>query len=424
MNSSKRLWLIIGPVILAFVILVALLLSPLNFSKPSSATQRRAAVSLSPQVFKGRQIKKTALAGHYVPFFGSSELARMDPLHPSVLAEKYHRNYRPFLLGAAGTQSLTQYYMMQTISTQMQHKKAVFIISPQWFVKKGARPDAFTFYYSKLQTVDWLQQEQNNSMDRYAAKRLLAMPSGRSDRAITRMLKKVAGGRALSNYDRLQLSIQALMLTHEDQLFSDIGLDNNIAKIDRGVKQLPASQSTSALEQTADRLGQAGTTNNDLGISNHFYATRLRGHIKQLKGAQRHLDYRQSPEYSDFELVLNQFAQTHTEVLFVLPPINQKWADYTGLNMDMIDQTNAKIKHQLATQGFNHVLDLSHDGGEPYFMEDTIHLGWRGWLAVDQGVRPFLANQHATTKYHINSRYYSTDWQQLDPTTTNLEQFK
>ena len=70
------------------------------------------------------------------------------------------------------------------------------------------------------------------------------------------------------------------------------------------------------------------------------------------------------------------------------------------------------------------MLDLSQDGGQPYFMEDTIHLGWRGWVAVDKGVRPFMANKQAKPQYHINTRYYSKDWQQLDPTTQNLTSFK
>ncbi|MCF6161664.1 D-alanyl-lipoteichoic acid biosynthesis protein DltD [Furfurilactobacillus milii] len=424
MNSSKRLWLIIGPVITAFIILLLLLLSPINFAHNSAETERRAAVSLAPQVFKGRQIKKQALAGKYVPFFGSSELSRMDPLHPSVLAQKYHRNYRPFLLGAAGTQSLTQYYSMQTIDTQMKNKKAVFIISPQWFVPQGARPDAFGFYYSKLQTVGWLQQIQNTKMNRYAAQRLLEMPSGHSDHAIAQMLRKVAKGKPLSNYNRLQLSVSALILSHEDQLFSDYRLGHNLSKIDKGVKQLPDSQSYAALDKTATTLGKENTTNNSLGIKNSFYSNRLRGHVAELKGEQAKFDYRKSPEYSDFELVLNQFAQTHTDVLFILPPINERWAKYTGLNREMIDQTNNKIKQQLSSQGFNNVLDLSQDGGQPYFMEDTIHLGWRGWVAVDKGVRPFMANKQAKPQYHINTRYYSKDWQQLDPTTQNLTSFK
>lgn len=424
MSASKRLWLIIGPVIAAFIILVALLLSPINFASNSKSVERKAAVSLAPQVFKGRQIKKQALAGDYVPFFGSSELARMDPMHPSVLAERYDRNYRPFLLGSRGTQSLTQYYTMQTISTQMKQRKAVFIISPQWFVAQGTRKDAFSFYYSKLQTVDWLQQVQGTKMDRYAAKRLLEMPSGHSDHAIANMLRKVAKGHALSNYNRLQLSLRGLILSHEDQLFSDYQLGHNVNKVEKAADQLPKSQSYAALDKTATKLGEEHTTNNNLGIDNGFYNTRLKGHVADLKGEQKTFDYRKSPEYSDFQLVLSQFAKTHTEVLFVLPPINEKWASYTGLDMNMVDQTNAKIKQQLTSQGFNHIDDLSHDGGQPYFMQDTIHLGWRGWLAMDKRVKPFLATKKGSTNYHINNNFYSKDWQQLAPTDQNLAQPK
>ena len=36
------------------------------------------------------------------------------------------------------------------------------------------------------------------------------------------------------------------------------------------------------------------------------------------------------------------------------------------------------------------IADLSTKGNQPYFMEDTIHLGWRGWLAADEYIQPFL----------------------------------
>ncbi len=51
----------------------------------------------------------------------------IDPLHPSVLAEKYHRSYRPFLLGGPGSQSLAQYLGMQGTAKQLKDKKAVVI---------------------------------------------------------------------------------------------------------------------------------------------------------------------------------------------------------------------------------------------------------------------------------------------------------
>lgn len=48
-----------------------------------------------------------------------------------------------------------------------------------------------------------------------------------------------------------------------------------------------------------------------------------------------------------------------------------------------------KIKFQLNSQGFNRIADFVNQAGTNYFMEDTIHLGWKGWLAADQQIRPF-----------------------------------
>lgn len=84
---------------------------------------------------RDNQLSKPLLK-NYVPFYGSSELSRMDALHPSVLAYKYKRNYRPFLLGGPGSQSLTHFFTMQETVNQLSNKKAVFIISPQWFTKQ------------------------------------------------------------------------------------------------------------------------------------------------------------------------------------------------------------------------------------------------------------------------------------------------
>ncbi len=48
------------------------------------------------------------------------------------------------------------------------------------------------------------------------------------------------------------------------------------------------------------------------------------------------MSYVKSPEYSDFQLMLNQFANDHTNVLFIIPPINAKWQKYTGMSSAML----------------------------------------------------------------------------------------
>ncbi|MCT6902506.1 MAG: D-alanyl-lipoteichoic acid biosynthesis protein DltD, partial [Lactobacillus sp.] len=64
-----------------------------------------------------------------------------------------------------------------------------------------------------------------------------------------------------------------------------------------------------------------------------------------------------------------------------------------------------------ASQGFDNVTDLSKRGGEQYFMEDTIHLGWRGWVAVDRAVKPFMAQANVPHNYNIHNYFYSKKWQ-------------
>jgi Protein involved in D-alanine esterification of lipoteichoic acid and wall teichoic acid (D-alanine transfer protein) len=57
-------------------------------------------------------------------------------------------------------------------------------------------------------------------------------------------------------------------------------------------------------------------------------------------------------------------------------------------------------------------------------MQDTIHMGWRGWVAADTKIKPFFARGYQEPTYHINDNYLSKKWQNLIPTDKNLKNFK
>lgn len=421
MKLKKQLFQIFGPLVLAAVILTVLLISPFKFRTFDQKTIREAAVSQSANVFKGTAIKKQALEDGYVAFMGSSEFSRMDPMHPSVLAQKYHRNYRPFLLGSAGSQSLSQFWGMQGINQQLKNKKVVFVISPQWFVKKGIDKNAFGMYYSNLQAVTWLKTAKDTVMDRYAASRLLDMPSSHTDKLIEQCLLQIAAGQKLTASEKIYLDLKYNELTHEDQLFSTVGMSDRVKKIDKAAAQLPSNYNYQELDTIAYHMGVDNTTNNRFHVKNSFWNKKLKKNVDHLKNEQSDFNYVSSPEFGDFQLVLNQFAKDHTNVLFVIPPINARWAEYTGLKMSMINQFNDKIKYQLQKQGFNNIVDLTDDGKEPYFMEDTIHLGWRGWLRMDKAVDPFLTEKQKQPEYHIDNYFYGNSWQKMQG--EQLDQF-
>ncbi|MFC6315674.1 D-alanyl-lipoteichoic acid biosynthesis protein DltD [Lapidilactobacillus achengensis] len=414
MKAGKQLWRTFGPVLVAVIAALALFATPWRGLKINSQTLKEATVSLSTNVYRGEKIKDVALNDNYVPFIGSSELSRMDAMHPSVLAAKYKRGYQTLLLGGPGSQSLNHYFTIQEMSAQLRNKKVVYVISPQWFTPKGQRPDAFGYYYSALQATDWLLQAKNTKADRYAAQRLLAMPSGTSSLLIENATKKIAAGRRLSAVEKLMLTQKQVILKNEDALFSTLDLDNNWEHIKQETKKLPATDNERLLNQVAVKQAQQETTNNEFNIKDSFFKKELRGgrRLPRLKDSQVRFDYRRSPEYADFQLVLQQLAALNCQVEFVLPPINQRWVDYTGLNMTMWRQTTKKIKQQLLNQGFTNIDDLSEDGNQAYYMEDTIHIGWRGWLRMDQSVRPFLTETQAQPDYQISDYYLSPAWQQ------------
>ena len=172
----KRLWQIFGPVICALVLVVVVIYAYPQGRKYSYEAEKRSAVTLTNENFKSRTNKTTALSDQnhrFVPYFGSSEWLRFDALHPAVLAEKYDRNYRPYFIGQRGAASLNQYLGMQQMLPELQNGTAVYVLSPQWFTKKGYNSAAFQQFFNNDQLSSFLSQNQTDANSQYAAERIL-----------------------------------------------------------------------------------------------------------------------------------------------------------------------------------------------------------------------------------------------------------
>ncbi|MGM0219809.1 D-alanyl-lipoteichoic acid biosynthesis protein DltD [Enterococcus sp. AZ126] len=418
MSMKKKLFGIFGPLLTAAVLLSIFFFAPFKIDLDSKQVLADASTSMATNVLRGNAIKNKAIGSkEYIPFFGSSELSRISPFHPSVLAEKYDRNYRPFLLGAPGTQSLTQALMMQSMGENLSHKKVVFIISPQWFVKDGVTDDYFNAYYSELQTYQWVSDLKKVTPDDiYLATRLMDFPKVKEDKRLDSALNDIIAGKLPSTSDKEYIDWMINLFSREDELFGKIGMISKENEIEKAKKHLPNAYNVTELDQLAAKIGQKATNNNSLEISNSFYAKRLKNKLNRLENSQTKLDYRFSPEFSDLQLVLSQLAQDNAEVLFIIPPVNKRWSDFTGLSQEMLQDFSKKVKYQLTSQGFNNIADFTKDSDKQYFMADTIHLGWRGWLAADQRIEPFLEKKSTEApKYKLDESFYSKEWQQKEP---------
>lgn len=413
----KRLWLIFGPLFLAsFLVLLLIYFYPGNQSH-NLLEEKHSAAAISTESFKERSQKIRALSDpnmRFIPFFGSSEWIRFDSMHPAVLAEKYNRSYRPYFLGQAGAASLNQYFGMQQILPEIENKQAVFVISPQWFTEEDYEPAFFQNYFNNDQLTAFLENQSGDTAAKHAAIRLLKQ---NPNVALKGIVQKLSKGEELSEVDQVAINIFARFNERQASLFGQFSIRGKLKykeHVENYLKDLPDQFSYQELEKIARKDAEANTTNNDMGMENHFYTREVKKDLKKWEGYQKNYSFLKSSEYNDLQLVLNQFAKSKVNVLFVIQPVNKKWMDYTGLREDMYQHAVEKIRYQLESQGFTNIADFSKNGGDPYFVKDTIHLGWLGWLAFDKAVEPFLSNPTPAPTYHLNERFFSKDWATYD----------
>ena len=413
----KRLWLIFGPVFIAGLLVLLLIFFYPSTRSHNLTEEKYSAASISAESFKERSQKVRALTDpdmRFIPFFGSSEWMRFDNMHPAVLAEKYNRSYRPYFMGQAGAASLSQYFGMQQITSELENKQAVFVISPQWFTKEDHDPTIFQTYFNNDQLTAFLENQSGDAASQFAANRLLKQNPGISLKGI---VEKLAKNEQLSDLDHSIITASAEFNEKQAALFEQFSIRGRLSykdHVEKYLGTLPDQFSYEELEAIARKEGEENTTNNDLGVENHFYNTQLKKDLKKWEGSQKNFNFLKSPEYNDLQLVLDQFAKSKVNVIFVFQPVNKKWMDYTGLSEEMYQHTVEKIRYQLESQGFTNIADFSKDGDEPYFVKDTIHIGWLGWLAFDKVVNPFLSNPTTAPNYQMNDRFFSQDWANYD----------
>ncbi|WP_057887518.1 D-alanyl-lipoteichoic acid biosynthesis protein DltD [Companilactobacillus mindensis] len=411
---KKKLWMIFGPVIVAIAALLILLWAPINFKTVTPAKVQQAATSLDIRVLKGESVKNAAEKENYIPIIGSSELSRMDPFHPSSMAQKYHWKNKPFLQGNPGTASLTQAMNVGGM-TNLKGNKAVFIISPQWFTKSGVPSDAFKYFLSPLQLTGFIlnSDQGDRAMNKYVAGRILDLGVSKGpieDDALERISK----GQQITSFQRFYIkNFARSSLQSQDDLFGALSMNDHEGQINEAASKLPDTYDYKHLNKLATKMAKEHSTDNDFQIGNSFYNKELKKRMDTYRNAHRHVTYTHSPEYNDFQALLYMFAQNHTEVMFVIQPINPYWVKYTGMPMSSITNFDTKIKYQLKSQGFNNIVDLSNVKNPNYIAEDTIHMGWRGWLMLDHHLKGFYKDKKANpknTQYKMDSYFLTDTW--------------
>ena len=388
-----------SPMIFAFLTLVILMMIPNSWIAQFISKQRvyEAATELNPCMFQGKYIQSKMLVDNrYLPIYGSSELSRLDAFHPSNYFQENKDGFIPFLIGRGGSISIIHFLNFAEHTQQLKGKKIVFILSPQWFQPRGADEPHFVPNYSTVQGYDLaFNKTIDPKIKKQAIKRLLKFTPVKNDQILSILYNAEISNNPWIKQEALLVRPLAYayrgVLEKKDLYYSLLG---EIPK-HREIKWQVRNKSWAQLKKQADLEGKKQSRHNPFCVLYSWYKKiKIKGPL--LRNSQRGASYGRSVEYYDFDLMLDLLKESGAKPLFISIPVNGRWYDYTGFPKKGRIAYYKRIKHQVEAKGFP-IADFSGHEYDPYFMKDTMHIGWKGWVYVDKAIKDFYDAKAKTT---------------------------
>lgn len=323
--------------------------------------------------------------------FGSSELGSLlQPFHPEYFYAGKRDGFQVNIIGRGYSQSLIHTVNMGALGEDLKGKKVVFIISPQWFSEKGLMPKDFGSNFSKYQFYELMF---NKDIDKSIKIRLAARVGKIAGEAgelgdIKTFCDLYAGDNILSN-TLLSLMMpyykfEQYLLSINDKIKTDKVLNDYTGK----AQNIPAENTLFNWDEEKQKAVEAGkneASNNEFLIENGYYDMYIRGNISNSKDSYKGSSYTESPEYDDLILFLDICKSLEVKPLVVSVPVNGKWYDYCGFDKKDRDTYYKKLNQIVTSYGFQ-MADFSGYEYEDYFLKDVMHLGWKGWVYVDEAI--------------------------------------
>lgn len=354
---------------------------------------------------KERNNSITALKEIYqadaMPVFGSSELFSMfGPGYPSNLFHYGNSDFNMILYGQGGMQSLEHAIALAALADHMPDGKVVLIVSPQWFTVDSVSPDAFASCFSERMYKGFV----TNPHISYDTKRWIA------DRAEA-ILKEADP----AQYDRVCLYDQVYLEKSVDpakflnvvgwDMLQDTQTKRKTAIWGETLENTATEPAVKAAEIDYAELlkqsqveGEAACTNNRFYIEDSYYDLYIASKVELMENSSEGVSYQESPEYWDLELFLKVCKETGIQPLIVNVPVHGSWYDYIGFDREGCRVYYQKIRDLCRTYDAA-ILDFSEKEYEPYFLKDIMHLGWKGWVYLDEGVYRFSQNPGTVIEY-------------------------
>lgn len=335
---------------------------------------------------KGLAFMRRSAAHGDIFLLGSSELEIHVPQHPNYFFPNQQAPWQVFPSGRAYAQSLQEAIRLGALPKEvMRGQKIVLITSLQWFSSPEIIKAGQQARFSELQYYHTLQNPAlSKETKTYLAQRMSGFLEGNN------LFKQAL------LYSRLTLSEQPqdkLVLTLMKPYYAGLKYyltlrdkwnTYKLIKEQPSYKAVPPRQVNWPQEYArAAEEGKLCCTNNKFFTENAYYDRWLKKNIDYVKGKSDKVDLLTGKEWDDLECLLKLCRENGIDLYVVIMSTNGYYYDYTGMSK----ATRAAFYTQLTRVLQNYqvqYLNLQDKEYVPYFYYDVMHLGWKGWLYVDE----------------------------------------
>lgn len=334
---------------------------------------------------KGKVLLGKSINNDELIMIGSSELGADVPQNPVNMFPNQDLQTNVNRVGRAYAQSLVNSFKIGSLDINGEDK-VVLIVSLQWFLNDDIDKKGTQSNFSELQFYKYMNDTSITVEDkRYLCERLVKLLSGEATVGRAYLYARLYNSdnilleglfNALRPYYWLRENFLVLKDKHDayNYLKQNHYVQKNIMNIDWEKEKIRAYE-----------MGREKCTNNDFYVNDEYYDRYLRNRIGTLKNSSEKVNLMNSKEFTDYELFLKTCKSKNIKPYIVFMSTNGYYYDYIGINKNKRDEFYNKLADITQQYGVDY-LDLRDMEYEPYFYADVMHLGWRGWLYVNEQI--------------------------------------
>lgn len=330
--------------------------------------------------FWSSETQKLVMDENTLPIFGSSELVSLEDPEENISNFLNSPDMNIVTIGAGDFQSLSHTMELGSITESIESKKIALFLSPQWFNETGISPDSFPIRFGEENLLGFLKNEKiSDTNKKYVLDRVLSLLEG-SPMQYTRVERYKKAFENGISIDRIYMDVMQCYwkLRGKYSVFKQI----NEMKQDLPIVDLENMDYDMMLSM-AERQGKEACTNNEFGIYDEYWETYVEGVYENGEVEEKKEFFTESVEYEDLRCFLQVAKELDVEVILVSIPVNEEWYTFQGM---LCDEYYKKVK--MTTNEFDNVvfIDMTKYANEEYFLKDIMHLGWKGWVRINEAL--------------------------------------